>query len=76
MSIQSFSEQLLSNIDKAFEKEANSLLNEARNENKHCPRIAGKMDGFTESVKIIKETYKLFVTEEKESDEDESKPLY
>ncbi len=75
MSIQSFAEKLLSDIDGLFEDKANNLLNESRQMSQKTAYIAGEMDGLSEAVKQIKETYRLFVkTEEKESDE--TKALY
>lgn len=75
MSIQSFTEKLLSVIDEAFAAEANALLNEARQQTNKVTYIAGKMDGFTAAVLKIKETHSLFVNADKEPDE-EPKSLY
>jgi len=76
MSIQSFTEKLLSDIDKIFENEANKLLMEARQRSGNESYVAGRMDGLSESVKQIRETYQLFVKSEEDKEEDESKPLY
>ncbi len=60
-------------MDRAFESEANNLLNEARNENKRTANIAGIMDGLSLASVILKEKYSLFVkTEEKEENEDKA----
>jgi hypothetical protein len=75
MSIQSFAETLLSNLDKDFEGEANKLLNEARQRTGGESYIAGRMDGLSDAVKQVQATYKLFVKSEKE-DEDESRAIY
>ncbi len=76
MSIQSFTEKTLSVIDEQFAKEANNLLNEARQQTEKTAYIAGRMDGLSESVKIIKETYILFVKTESDPEEDDAKSLY
>lgn len=76
MSIQSFTEKLLSDIEKTFENEANKLLNEARQRTGGESYIAGRMDGLSDAVGQIQSAYKLFVKSENEIDEDDSKPLY
>ena len=76
MSIQSFTEKLLSAIDEDFSYEANNLLNEARQNTGKEQYIAGRMDGFSTAVKRIKETYALFVKTDDETDEDQQKALY
>ncbi len=75
MSIQSFTEILLADIEKKFEREANNLLNEARQRTGNESYIAGRMDGMNDSVKQIHETYQLFVKQDEES-EDDAKALY
>lgn len=75
MSIQSFTEKLLSDIEKIFENEANNLLNAARQRTGFEGNIAGRMDGISDCIKQVHETYKLFVTSEKEP-EDDTKSLY
>lgn len=75
MSIQSFSEELLKNAEAAFAKEANNLLNEARQQTSKESYVAGKMDGISACIKMVHETYKLFVHKDKEEAE-ETKALY
>ncbi len=75
MSIQSFTEKLLSTIDEDFARGANNLLNEARQDTGKEQYLAGHMDGLSDAVKRIKETYSLFVKSEDDKDEDE-KALY
>lgn len=75
MSIQSFTEKLLADIEKTFEGKANTLLNEARQRTGNESYTAGFMDGLSDSVKQIQETYKLFVKPDKEP-EDDAKSLY
>ena len=76
MSIQSFTEKLLEVMDVAFAREANNLLNEARNQTDKTGYIAGRMDGMTETAKLVQETYSLFVKSEEDKDENDDKPLY
>lgn len=76
MSIQSFTEKLLSDIEKIFEDEANKLLNEARQRTGNEAYVAGKIDGLHVAVTQLKETYKLFVKSEDESEDDDAKSLY
>ena len=75
MTIQSFVETLLSAVDRAFEGEANNLLNEARQFGQKTSYIAGRMDGMSEVVKRIQETYASFVKSDQE-DHEEEKSLY
>ncbi len=75
MSIQSFAEKLLSEMDNAFAKEANDLTNAARQRTGNESYVVGRMDGLHSSSDIIKQTYKLFIKSEIE-EEDDSKPLY
>ncbi len=76
MSIQSFTEKLLLDIEKSFENEANKLLNDARQRTGNEAYIAGRMDGFSSAVSIIKSTYDLFVKSETEKEDDDAKSLY
>lgn len=76
MSIQSFREKLLSVIDEDFAREANTLLNEARNDTRKERYIAGRMDGLSDSVRRINEVYSLFVKQDEEKVDDEGKALY
>lgn len=76
MSIQSFTEKLLSDIEKIFENEANKLLNEARQRSGSESYIAGRMDGLSDAITQTHETYKLFVKSDEEEKEDDAKPLY
>jgi len=76
MSISSFVEELLKRLDTAFEQEANSAFNAIRAfDDKRSIHIVGKSDGLHAAAEIIKETYKVFVTPDKEEDED-GRPLY
>lgn len=75
MSIQSFTEKVLAVIDESFAAEANNLLNEARQQTNKAAYIAGRMDGLSSAVLKIKETYVLFVSADKEPEE-EPKSLY
>lgn len=76
MSIQSFTEKLLEDIEKIFENEANKLLNSARQRTGDESYIAGRMDGFSEAVRIIREAYNLFVKSETDAKDDDAKALY
>lgn len=76
MSIQSYVEKFLSELDVAFEKEANSLLNDVRQCGGKHQQIAGRIDGLHESANIAKETYKLFVDTRKDEDENAPKAIY
>ena len=77
MSIQSFTEKLLADIEKIFENEANKLLNEARQRTGNESYTAGRMDGISDTVKKIHENYALFVKPDTEdAEEDDAKPLY
>lgn len=75
MSIQSFSEELLKNIEAAFAKQANILLNEARQQTGKETYTAGKMDGMSDCIKTVHEVYKLFVKKE-EAEPEKEKALY
>lgn len=75
MSLQSFTEKLLEDIEKIFENEANKLLNSARQRTGDESYIAGRMDGLSESVRITKDTYSFFVKSEEDKDDD-AKALY
>lgn len=75
MNLQSFTEELLKVIDTSFEENANQLLNEARQFGQKTAYIAGKMDGLHDAVSKIKQTYKLFVNDDK-SEPEEQKSLY
>lgn len=75
MSLQSYTEELLRATDKIFEREANTLVNEARQRSGKEAYTAGRMDGISEAVAEIKRVYKLFVKEEKE-EEDAERALY
>lgn len=74
--IQGFTEKLYSRLDEAFERQANLLLDAARNFDPKISLIAGKMDGLTEATNLIRETYKLFITEEKSQEDDNERSLY
>lgn len=76
MSIQSFTEKLLPDLEKLFENEANKLLNEARNRTGNESYVAGRMDGLSDAIKQIQATYILFVKTRKETEDDDTKPLY
>jgi hypothetical protein len=76
MSIQSFTETLLANIEKTFENEANKLLNEARQRTGNESYTAGRMDGLSDAVRQIHETYALFVKSESDPKDDDAKSLY
>lgn len=75
MSIQSFTEKLLADVEKIFENEANNLLNAARQRTGFEGNVAGRMDGISDCIKQIHETYKLYVISEEEK-KDDSKSLY
>ncbi len=76
MSIQSFTEHLLSTIEKSFEREANNLLNDARQRTGNEAYIAGKMDGLSDSVRMAKEVYAMFVKPDEEPGDTDAKALY
>lgn len=76
MSIQSYVEKFLSDLDAAFEKEANSLLNDVRQCGGKHQQIAGRIDGLHEAANIAKAAYKLFVDTNKDEDEDDVKAIY
>ena len=76
MSIQSFTEELISGLEKTFENEANKLLNESRQRTGNESYIAGRMDGLSDAVKHIHDIYSLFVKPDSDSQDDDAKPLY
>lgn len=76
MSIQSYIERFLSELDAAFEKEASSLLNDVRQCGGKHQQIAGRIDGLHEASRIAQETYKLFVDTHKDEDDDATKAIY
>ncbi len=76
MSIQSYVEKFLSELDAAFEKEANALLNDVRQCGGKHQQIAGRIDGLHDAANMAKETYKLFVDTHKDEDEDAPKAIY
>lgn len=63
-------------MDKKFEDTANMMLNSNRAfEHDRATYLAGVCDGVSASSAIISESYKLFVTEKSEG-EDDAKSLY
>lgn len=77
MTIESFKDETLKRLDAAFEQQANNLLNSVRTFNTNSAiQIGGKMDGISESSKIIMDVFKLFVTADKSEEDDNDKPLY
>ncbi len=76
MSIQSFTEKLLADIEKDFENEANELVKQTRTRTGRELYIVGRMDGISDIIKKIHEVYSLFVKSETDTGEDDAKPLY
>lgn len=76
MSIQSFTEKAIKDIESLFENDANKLLNEARQRSGNESYVAGHMDGLSDAVKKLQESYKLFVKPDNQAEEDDARPLY
>ena len=76
MSISGFAEELSKRFDKAFEEQANAVFGAIRSfDDKRSIYLTGKSDGIHVAAEIVRETYKLFVTQDGEKEED-AKPLY
>lgn len=74
--IEDFKEYIQKKMDKKFEESANMMLNANRGfEHDRATYLAGICDGVSASSAIIAESYKLFVTEKSEG-EDDTKSLY
>ena len=74
--IEDFANYIQKKMDKKFEESANKMLNANRAfEHDRATYLAGVCDGVSASSEIASESYKLFVTEKSEG-EDDIKSLY
>lgn len=74
--IEDFANYIQKKMDKKFEESANMMLNANRAfEKDRAIYLAGVLDGVSASSAITAESYKLFVTEKSEG-EDDTKSLY
>lgn len=79
MSIEDYSERVLTRLDKAFEANANALLLAAKTfDHNRAGFLAGKMEGLTAAHSEIREVRKLYLNDDhgEASQEDERKSLY
>jgi len=74
--IEDFANYIQKKMDKKFEESANMMLNANRGfEHNRAVYLAGICDGVSASSDIMREAYKLFVTQQSEEDND-IKSLY
>lgn len=74
--IEDFANYIQKKMDKKFEESANMMLNANRGfEHDRATYLAGICDGVSASSDIIREAYRLFVTQQSE-EQDDTKSLY
>ncbi len=78
MSIQEYSEKVISRIEKRFEDAANNLLNAAKQyDHNRCGYLAGTIDALHMAAADVKEVRKLYLTYEGNATQNDTEtPLY
>ena len=75
--LKEFAEEIVAEISRLLETSVNDTLGSVRQfDDNRAKTAVGKVDAYNESISIIRSTYKKFINDESEKEENDDKSLY